>query len=351
MVIPSLAGGGAERVCHLLANYWVRQGRTVWLVMLNAEGPFLSRLDNRVNVVAMGRTRTRQVPAKLAKFFREKPELPVLVFGFEFGVIISLLKLLRVVDNPVVYREGSDPNAQVGPTRRWLYGFSFPWIDGVLVQSSYAQRRLLSLGLNVPMQKVFNPIASVLAKAATPYAASFATAGRLVEGKGFHYLIEGFSRYVRCAPGARLIIAGVGPELARLQAQVRTLGIDKNVRFLGFVEDMSLVYQQADFFALPSRYEGQPNALLEALLAGCRVIAAGGEPVRDLLSGLDLPECWLPAEEFAVAFPTRIDEILALPTDRWRSAQIRLAAGTELGGVASAYWRFISALNQDHKVI
>ena len=75
-----------------------------------------------------------------------------------------------------------------------------------------------------------------------------------------------------------LIIVGDGPERARLEARARNAGVP--VRFEGFQPCVDPYYAAADLFVLPSRSEGSPNALLEALAAGCPAIATrvGGVP-------------------------------------------------------------------------
>lgn len=90
-------------------------------------------------------------------------------------------------------------------------------------------------------------------------------------------------------------IAGDGPQMEPLQSLARELGIGERVTFLGWQskEDLARAYQQANLFLFPSRHEGMPNAVLEAMSSGLPVVAtriAGSEElVLDGETGLLVP--------------------------------------------------------------
>ncbi len=125
-------------------------------------------------------------------------------------------------------------------------------------------------------------------------------AGRLVERKGVHRLLEALARLE--APDAiRLRVVGDGPERPRLEARARELGVDGRVDFDGFVSGARLqsAFEEADVFVLPAvrdrkgDVEGLGVVLIEAMAHGRPVIACevGGIPdvVRDGETGLLVP--------------------------------------------------------------
>lgn len=135
------------------------------------------------------------------------------------------------------------------------------------------------------------------------------TIGRLSSEKGhadlLRALLERRSRYPRIA----LIVLGDGPERQRLAALLSEAKLDDTVHFVGFQEDVQSYLSAADLFVLPSRSEGSPNVLLEALDAGVPVVATavGGVPeiVEDGVSAL-----LVPARQ-PVALASAIDRALA----------------------------------------
>jgi glycosyltransferase involved in cell wall biosynthesis len=117
----------------------------------------------------------------------------------------------------------------------------------------------------------------------------FLTAARLTPQKGIDVLL----RAARSVDGARFAIAGGGPERARLEAEAAELGVDDRVSFLGRRDDVPALLAAADAFVLPSRYEGTPLALLEAMAAGKPVVASAIGGVDEIVapgeSGLLVP--------------------------------------------------------------
>jgi len=98
--------------------------------------------------------------------------------------------------------------------------------------------------------------------------------GRLSKQKGFDLLLEAFAMSRLHHQGCRLTILGEGPERPALEAQARRLGIRSVLSMPGVVEDPAPWMARCGVFVLPSRFEGFPNALLEAMAMGCPSIAA-----------------------------------------------------------------------------
>ena len=120
--------------------------------------------------------------------------------------------------------------------------------------------------------------------------------GRLETQKGIDVLLAAFAAGGPATSGGaprRLWIVGDGSQRAALEAQAQALGIAGQVRFAGAVHDAAPYLWGGDGFALASRWEGLPLALLEAQAAGLPAVAAaaGGIPeaIRDGTTGLLVP--------------------------------------------------------------
>lgn len=115
------------------------------------------------------------------------------------------------------------------------------------------------------------------------------TPARLHAQKGHVYLLEAAA----LVPDAVFVLAGDGPERARLERYAQKLGVAGRVRFLGHRLDVRQLLESCDVFVLPSLYEGLPLAVLEAMAAGKPVVATaiGGtnEIVEHGVTGLLVP--------------------------------------------------------------
>src|SRR5262249_42375587 len=85
-------------------------------------------------------------------------------------------------------------------------------------------------------------------------------------------------------PGARLIVAGAGPLQAQLAWMVKALHIEDSVEFVGLQSDIPAVLRQGSIATLPSRWEGMPNAVLEAMACGLPCVATRVSGTEDIIT-------------------------------------------------------------------
>ncbi len=113
-----------------------------------------------------------------------------------------------------------------------------------------------------------------------PYGATYLLAVcRLVPQKGIDLLIQAYAMLdLSLRQNWPLLIAGDGPERAAFESLAEQCGVGDSVHFLGFVPDPFSLYQKGSVFILSSRFEGMPNALLEAMSQGLAVIVSDASP-------------------------------------------------------------------------
>ena len=156
-------------------------------------------------------------------------------------------------------------------------------------------------------------------------------AGRLTAQKGFDVLIDAAARWQSRRPAPVLAIAGEGPLAGELGARAGAAGV--SVRFLGRREDIPALMAAADVVVVPSRWEGQPLVVQEALRAGRPVVASrvGGIPG---LTGEDGALLVPPGDATALA-----SAVLTVLDDRAAAARLEIAAterARALPGVSDA---------------
>lgn len=134
--------------------------------------------------------------------------------------------------------------------------------------------------------------------------------GNLRPIKGINVLVDAAKAVFARHPKARLLIVGEGPERDRIAAQVKNLGLDRNIMLLGGRKDVARLLLAADIGVLASHSEGMSNAVIEYMAAGLAVVATrvGGNPelIQDGISG-----CLVPpgdGDSLAAALQRFIDE-------------------------------------------
>lgn len=100
-----------------------------------------------------------------------------------------------------------------------------------------------------------------------------ASVGRLSQEKGHDLLLAAVHELAPRVPRLRVLIAGTGPARAGLEQTVAEQGLERHVRLVGQIDDVDLLLSATDVFAFPSRREGTPFAMLEAMSSGLPVVA------------------------------------------------------------------------------
>jgi glycosyltransferase involved in cell wall biosynthesis len=167
--------------------------------------------------------------------------------------------------------------------------------------------------------------------------------GRMVAQKAWDVLIDGFALVAGELPQWRLVFVGRGELEPLLRERAKARGIEARVDWAGLVADVGPYYADASIFALPSRYEGTSNALLEAMAAGVPVIvSAAVNPDADIVSngasGIVIPTGDTSAMSAAIrvlatnpALRARLAEAARVTVDRFSPESVRETWESVLG--------------------
>ncbi len=292
LFLPSLRGGGAERVMVNLARGFFDQGIDVDLVLVKAEGPYLSEVPGGVRVVDLHSSRVLTSLPRLTHYLRrERPQSMLSAMDHANIVAIWARKLSGVPCRVVVSVHSTlsraltnNPNLR-GYLMPNLIRIFYPWADTVVAVSNGVAEDFANI-TRLPRESIkviYNPIVipELLEKAKEavehPWFSRgeppvILSVGRLTKAKDYPTLIRAFALVRRKYP-ARLMILGEGEERAKLEALTQELGLQDDISLPGFVDNPYAYMARAAVFVLSSAWEGFGNVLVEAMAVGTPVIS------------------------------------------------------------------------------
>jgi len=289
--LPGLYEGGAERVVLNLAKGVSARGYAVDLVLARAEGPYMTQIPDTVRLVDLKAPRVLGSVPALVKYLQH--ENPTAVLSGMFANIIALWarrlcdfpgRLILTEHNTLssVVKNKADLRWQLYPK---LAGCFYPWANKIIAVSNDVAADLTRVA-KIPqnlIQVIYNPIVTpdLQDKSEEPFDHPWfksgeppviLAVGRLTDQKAFDVLIQAFS-HVRKNRSARLLILGEGENRSALEILIKQLGLEKDVSLMGFVQNPYPYMAHASLFVLPSRWEGLPTVLVEALYLGAPIVA------------------------------------------------------------------------------
>jgi len=303
--LPGLDGGGAERVMLNLSRGFVAQGIKVDLVLVRAEGPYLSQVPSQVRIVSLGNRRMLLSLPALVRYLRSQRPTAMLCGQDDINVVALWMRQLARVPTRMVVSVHNHLSRESQYTTKfkrrlipYLVRWFYSWADAIVAVSRGVAEDLVDLGLPKDLiEVIYNPIVTpeMAEKVREPLAHPWFSpnqppvilgVGRLEQQKDFPNLIRAFAQVQQQCP-ARLMILGEGSERKYLENLVQELQLTQSVAFPGFVDNPYAYMAQASVCVLSSIWEGFGNVLVEAMAAGTPVVSTDCEsgPAEILADG------------------------------------------------------------------
>ena len=317
IVVPSLSGGGAERVSANLANAWADRGHSVVIVTYGANSNDGYTVSNKVVVVEHDLTnRGRNLIHRMIMIVRRIVTIRKDVVSFDPDFVVGVMAHVAFIVSIAAFGrrtigcEHTFPPRSVSGTLerlcRWA-GYGLLGRVTALTEEAASWLRVNTLARSVVT--IANPLRWPVPDQPPRVSPDsvcvdgrkiLLAAGRLEHVKGFDILLAAFARVSAEHSNWDLVVVGEGPERAELGARIDALGLGARAFLPGRVGNMGEWYQRADLFVLSSRNEGLPSALIEAMAYGVPAVSFDCQQgprdiIRDGIDGLLVPNGEIPA--------------------------------------------------------
>lgn len=345
---PPLGGGGST-ACRCLARALVRRGHSVEVVTtrFRRQTPTVVAAGGRfrlTRIPALRRQKGQSNPIEMASFIlsagahlllrpRRNPDVIASFHSIPSGLAAMPATLLRRVPHMVLFRGGDVPG-WLPEELEAMHRRTLPLNRAIVYTAQAALAN--SAGLQEMAQLAF-PRAEVgllqngidpreFRPPATPRQPTRETvrllfAGRITTQKGVDVLLQALAQLDPSLPRWSVDVIGTGPELEAYRQLARVLRIDDRVAFRGWLEreELRRLYDDTDMLVFPSRYEGMPNVVLEAIGSGLPVVGTRIAGTEDLVE--DGRNGYLVPVEDAAAVARAVAELLVDGEKRVRFGQ------------------------------
>lgn len=290
--------GGVERMAIALMNELARRGHRIELLSWDKSGAeTYYPLDGRVVWHKLDMGDANHKAGWWLRFQRQliirrllTQSRPDIMIAFQHGPFLAAAVAAIGLGIPIVAAERNAPqrfdHLRAGKRRGLIFG-SFRLADCITVQLDdyvdgyppYLRERIVSIPNPVqPARQLARP-------AGEPGSVKWLLCvGRLSFQKNQSALIEAFAQLVEKVPDWHLLLVGAGEDEAKLKQLIADKGMTDRVTLAGAVKDVERLYLTSHLFCLPSRWEGFPNALAEAMAHGLPAVGfAGCAGVKQLI--------------------------------------------------------------------
>lgn len=318
--IGSLRHGGAEKVLSIFLNNLPKDKYDIDLLLNLNSGKYLKEIPDWIKVYYLFQgemittNRLQDIPEKAYRVIAQKLliKFPQLLYKFllknkqydvEFAAIHGMKDEILSSPNKnskkLVWIHNDLSNVEGYTPEKVKSFFAF---DKIMVISEKIQNYFESLAENQQQKdklvRIYNPLDTdeILTKSTQPVVnytfdpeiSTFVAVGTVFPQKGFDRLIRMHRKLLNEGFQHKVLIIGDGYDFENVKKIVFEQNVQDSLTMLGFTDNPYPYFKNADFFIMPSRYEGFPTVLFEAITLRKTIVATDVSGVREMLNNGEL---------------------------------------------------------------
>jgi glycosyltransferase involved in cell wall biosynthesis len=298
--LPSLEGGGVEKVVLNLVNSFAGKGFRVDLVLIKVTGPYLKKISKLCRIIDLKSSRTSTSLLKLVRYLRLNKPFILISNMTHLNVLSTIAIFLAHTPTKLIIVEHNNLSEILRNSKGLRLRFSLRFILLLMfILYPKANKTIaVSKGVAEDLEKRFKFLKGKIIVIYNPVNISeiselekqtvdnewfnnkkiplIISVGRLTLQKDYQVLLKAFS-IIRNKFKLHLVILGEGEDRLNLSKLAKELGIYNDIWMPGFVDNPYRYVSRSNLFVLSSRYEGFGNVIVEALACGTPVVSTDCE--------------------------------------------------------------------------
>ncbi len=283
--MPDFSGGGAEGVFIQLANFFSKKNNVHFMV-LNKSGPNILKLEKNIKIVELNKKSSLKSIFKINNYIRLN-NIDIAIGTLAMSYAVAVANLFGIKRCKYISRVGSIISSNLNEMsimKRFImtYYQKVLYFSDIIITQSHAMDLDLQNYVKRNSRIIYNPISSEkileLSKEASPFELedkyfNIISVGRLSSEKDYKTSILSIARLKKKIKNIRFYILGEGKLKKELIDFTKSLGLEKDIFFLGYLKNPYPIIKKANVLLLTSLYEGFSNVILEALVLKVPVVA------------------------------------------------------------------------------
>lgn len=302
IIIPTLAGGGAESAMVILAQELSRRGFLVDLILKKAQGELLAKVPSEVNIINFDVPAMRHTLTKLVRYINQK-QPDTIISALELPNVVSVLARILAKSKPKIIISIHGIISKQNPIYhksldKVIFKLIYPRADHIVAVSNICAQDAVKY-LHLPHSRInviYNPVIDEgfykRSKELNHFSITekqnykkILSIGRLEKVKDHQTLLLAFKE-IQKKYYAKLIILGEGTYRKEISKRVNEMGLENDVIMPGFVQNPLPIMRESDVLVNASKHESFSIVIVEALACHCPVVStACGGPEEILANG------------------------------------------------------------------
>jgi len=272
LYIPSIEGGGVEKILYLVANYLVRKKINInILTAFNCKNKYFSK---KIKIISL-KKKKNLIKSRFFKniiniflFIKYCRNENITILSFQSNVTAIILSL--IFNKKIIIRSNTSPDKYIkNSLKKFIFRFFFNFADKIIV-NGYEFKKKFKKIFSINPVVIYNPFIGKMSKKINftffndKKCLKIINVARLTDQKDHLTLLKAVKKLANLRK-CKLAIVGRGYKEKILRKYILENKLEKIVKLIGYKENIESYIEASDIFVLSSTYEGVPNVLIESL--------------------------------------------------------------------------------------